>query len=96
MLSMERGFGRFLLAIIRLLRRRRRVGRTLPLIDSYPAAFGRRVGFFEEWLAHPERTTRSGCHGGHRFPCAASRSEMICAKEDAMARTTIIRVPTFG
>ena len=54
MLSMEHGFGRFLLAVTRLLRRRRRVGRTLPLIDSYPAAFGRRVGFFEQWLAHPE------------------------------------------
>jgi putative CocE/NonD family hydrolase len=54
MLSMDRGFARFLRAIVRLLRRHRRVERTLPLIDAYPAAFGRRVAFFEQWLAHPE------------------------------------------
>lgn len=54
MLSMHRSFPRFLLAIARLLRHHRRAERTLPLIDAYPAAFGRRVGFFEQWLAHPE------------------------------------------
>jgi uncharacterized protein len=54
MVSMQRGFGRFTLAILRLLRTHKRVERALPLIDSYPAAFGQRVGFFEEWLAHPE------------------------------------------
>jgi hypothetical protein len=54
MLSMERGFARFLLAALRLLRRHRRVERGLPLVDAYPAAFGRRVGFFEQWLAHPD------------------------------------------
>lgn len=54
MVSMERGFGRFTLAILRLLRTHKRVERTLPLIDGYPAAFGGRVGYFEEWLAHPE------------------------------------------
>lgn len=54
MLSMQRGFGRFALAMTRLLRTHRRVERTLPLIDAYPAAFGRRVAFFEQWLAHPE------------------------------------------
>ena len=54
MVSMERGFTRFLLAMVRLLRHHRRVERTLPLIDSYPAAFGKRVGYFEEWLGHPE------------------------------------------
>ena len=54
MVSMEHGFARFLLAIVRLLRHHRRVERTLPLIDSYPPAFGKRVGYFEEWLAHPE------------------------------------------
>ena len=54
MLSMERGFARFLLAMARLLRHHRRVERTLPLVDAYPAAFGRRAAFFEQWLAHPE------------------------------------------
>ncbi|HEX3922933.1 MAG TPA: CocE/NonD family hydrolase, partial [Streptosporangiaceae bacterium] len=54
MLSMDRGFGRFMLAMTRLLRQHRRVERTLPLIDAYPAAFGRRAAFFEEWLARPE------------------------------------------
>jgi uncharacterized protein len=54
-LSMERGFGAFLLATVRLLRHIRRVERTLPFIDAYPAAFGRRVGYFEDWLAHPDR-----------------------------------------
>jgi uncharacterized protein len=54
MLSMQRGFGRFLLAVTRLLRHHRKVERTLPLIDAYPAAFGRRVAFFEQWLAHPD------------------------------------------
>jgi hypothetical protein len=53
MVSMERGFGRFMLAIVRLLRTHKRAERGLPLIDSYPAAFGRRVGYFEEWLRHP-------------------------------------------
>ena len=69
MVSMEHGFGRFLLAIIRLLRRRRRVGQTLPLIDSYPAAFGRRVGFLEAWLAHPEPD--DAFWGPRRAPVAA-------------------------
>jgi putative CocE/NonD family hydrolase len=54
MVSMQRGFFRFALAMLRLLRHRRRVERALPLIDSYPAAVGTRVGYFEEWLAHPE------------------------------------------
>jgi uncharacterized protein len=54
MVSMQRGFGSFLLAIVRLLRRHKRVERVLPIIDAYPAAVGQRVGYFEEWLAHPE------------------------------------------
>jgi putative CocE/NonD family hydrolase len=54
-LTMERGFGRFLLAAVRLLRHIRRVERTLPFIDAYPAAFGRRVSYFENWLTHPGR-----------------------------------------
>jgi putative CocE/NonD family hydrolase len=54
MLSMHRGFGAFTLATLRLLRRYRRVARTLPLIDAYPPAFGGRVGYFEDWITHPE------------------------------------------
>jgi uncharacterized protein len=53
-LSMQRGFARFVAAILRLWRRHRQVERTMPLIDSYPAAFGGRVDFFEQWLTHPE------------------------------------------
>jgi hypothetical protein len=54
MLAMDRGFGRLMLAMIRLLRHHRRVERTLPLIDAYPAAFGRRAAFYEEWLTRPD------------------------------------------
>jgi uncharacterized protein len=54
MLSMDQGFGRFLRAAVRLLRQHRRVERSLPLIDAYPAAFGRRAAFFEQWLDHPD------------------------------------------
>ncbi len=54
MLSMHRGMGRFTLAMLRLLRRYNRVARTLPLIDAYPPAFGGRVGYFEDWITHPE------------------------------------------
>jgi uncharacterized protein len=53
-LSMEHGFGRFLLATLRLMLRIKRAERTLPFIDAYPAAFGKRVGYFEDWLARPE------------------------------------------
>ena len=58
MLSMEHGFGRLFGAMMRLLRHNRRIGRALPLIDVYPAAFGHRVGFFEEWLNHPDPADR--------------------------------------
>jgi uncharacterized protein len=54
MLSMHRGMGKFTLAMLRLLRRYRRVARTLPLIDAYPPAFGGRVSCFEDWITHPE------------------------------------------
>ena len=54
MLSMEHGFGRLFGAMLRLLRHYRKIARTLPVIDAYPAAFGHRVGFFEEWLNHPD------------------------------------------
>jgi putative CocE/NonD family hydrolase len=54
MLSMHQGLGRFSLAVLRLLRHHRRAERSLPLIDAYPAALGRRSAFFEQWLAHPD------------------------------------------
>ena len=54
MLSFDRGFAGLVRAMFRLLRRQRRVERTLPLIDAYPPAFGGRVGFFDEWLTHPD------------------------------------------
>jgi uncharacterized protein len=52
-LTMEHGFGRFLLAMLRLMHRIKRAERTLPFIDAYPAVFGKRVGYFEEWIARP-------------------------------------------
>jgi len=51
-LSMHRGMGAFTLTVLRLLRRFRRVARTLPLIDAYRPALGR-VGYLEGWMAHP-------------------------------------------
>jgi hypothetical protein len=54
MQSMHRGIGAFTLAALRLLRRYRRAARTLPLIDAYPPALGGRVGYFEDWITHPE------------------------------------------
>ena len=55
MLSMEHGFGRLFLAMLRLLRHFRQISRKLPLIDAYPAAFGHRVEWFEQWLSHPDQ-----------------------------------------
>jgi uncharacterized protein len=54
MVSMHRGFPRFLRAVGRLLRHHRRAERTLPLLRAYPEALGQRVAYFEQWLAHPE------------------------------------------
>ena len=41
-------------ALLRLQARIRRVTRTLPVIDAYPKATGGRIGYFEEWLTHPD------------------------------------------
>ena len=54
MMSFERGFAGLLRAMVRLLRRHRKVERTLPLIDAYPPALGGRVGYFDQWLTHPD------------------------------------------
>ena len=56
MLAMEKGFGRLFLAMLRLLRHVRQITRAQPVIDAYPAAFGHRVGWFEQWLAHPDQS----------------------------------------
>ena len=53
MVSQHRGFGAFVMAILRLLRHHKRVERTLPLVDTYPPAVGGRVDWFERWLSHP-------------------------------------------
>jgi uncharacterized protein len=53
MVSQHRGFGAFVVAILRLLRHHKRVERTLPLVDAYPPAVGGRVDWFERWLSHP-------------------------------------------
>lgn len=50
----EHGFGAVLRAMLRLQARIRRVTRTLPVIDAYPKATGGRIGYFEEWLTHPD------------------------------------------
>ncbi len=55
-LSFERGVVGLVKAMIRLQRRHGQVERTLPLIDAYPAAFGGRVAFFEQWLTNPDRS----------------------------------------
>jgi hypothetical protein len=38
---------------LRLMRHIKRAERTLPFVDAYPAALGKRVGYFEDWLARP-------------------------------------------
>jgi uncharacterized protein len=50
----ERGFGAVFRALLRLQARIRRATRTLPVIDAYPKATGGRIGYFDEWLTHPD------------------------------------------
>ncbi len=50
----ERGFGAVLRALLRLQARIGRATRTLPVLDAYPKATGGRIGYFEEWLTHPD------------------------------------------
>jgi uncharacterized protein len=51
--SQHLGFRRSLLALLRLARYHKRVARAYPLLGGYQPAFGRRVGYFEDWLRHP-------------------------------------------
>jgi putative CocE/NonD family hydrolase len=50
----ERGLASATRAMLRLRRRQRKVARSLPLIDAYPAALGGRAGMFEQWLTNPD------------------------------------------
>jgi putative CocE/NonD family hydrolase len=50
----ERGLASATRAMLRLRRRQRKVARSLPLIDAYPAALGGRAGMFERWLTNPD------------------------------------------
>jgi hypothetical protein len=53
MLSQDKGFRPFIGTVLRLMRTRKKVARMLPLVPGYSLAFGKRVGFLEDWLAHP-------------------------------------------
>ena len=56
-LAAGRGFGGFLRAALRAQHRVGRAGARLPLIDAYREVLGGpRVGFFEDWLTHPDAT----------------------------------------
>src|SRR5580692_4653465 len=52
-LSQEKGFRPFVGAVLRLMLTFKRVTRMLPLVPGYQLAFGTRVGYLEDWLAHP-------------------------------------------
>jgi uncharacterized protein len=53
MLSQDKGFRAFVGAVLRLMLTYRKVTRMLPLVPGYKLAFGKRVGYLEDWLAHP-------------------------------------------
>ena len=54
-LAAGRGFAGFVGAALRARRRMGRAGARLPLIDAYREVLGGpRVGFFEDWLTHPD------------------------------------------
>jgi len=52
MLSQDKGFRAFMGAVLRLMLTYRKVVRTVPLVPGYQLAFGKRVGYLENWLAH--------------------------------------------
>ena len=53
MLSQDKGFRAFMGAVLRLMLTYRKVERTVPLVPGYQLAFGKRVGYLENWLEHP-------------------------------------------
>jgi uncharacterized protein len=56
MLSQAKGVRVFIGAVARLMLTCSKVARTLPLVPGYKLAFGKRVGYLEDWLAHPVAT----------------------------------------
>ena len=53
MICQDKGFRAFMGAAARLMLTFRRVARLVPLIPGYKLAFGQRVRYLEDWLAHP-------------------------------------------
>jgi hypothetical protein len=53
MLSQDKGFRAWMGAVLRLILTHRKVLRTVPFAPGYQRAFGQRVGYLEDWLAHP-------------------------------------------
>lgn len=53
LLSQDKGLRAFTSAVLRLALTHKKVARTLPLVPGYKLAFGKRVGYLEDWLAHP-------------------------------------------
>jgi uncharacterized protein len=53
MLFQDKGFRAFTGALLRLMLTYKKVARTLPFVPGYKLAFGKRVGYLEDWLAHP-------------------------------------------
>jgi len=51
--SQDQGFRPFTGAVLRLMLTYRKVARMLPLVPGYKLAFGKRVAYLEDWLAHP-------------------------------------------
>ena len=53
MLSQDKGLRAFVGAVLRLMLTFRKVARMVPLMPGYKLAFGKRVAYLEDWLAHP-------------------------------------------
>ena len=60
-------------AVLRLMLTYRKVARMLPLVPGYKLAFGKRVGYLEDWLAHPAAAIGLGTaarRSGHQLAAA--------------------------
>ncbi len=53
MVSQDKGFRAFMGAMLRLMLTHKKVARTVPFVPGYKRAVGKRVGYLEDWLAHP-------------------------------------------
>jgi uncharacterized protein len=58
MISQDKGIRAFTGAVVRLMLTYKKVVRMLPLVPGYKLAFGKRVGYLEDWLAHPDTGDR--------------------------------------